>query len=171
VSDVGVSLSTAVARAQPETNFGLVPRPLRSDLPNGFFHVTARGVAHARIFLDDDDRRQFLALLAGTVQRYHWDCFAFCLMTTHYHLVLETTRERLSRGVQRLNGRHAQAFNARHVRRGHLFGARFASWVIANEQHLGETCRYVLLNPVRAGLCRSPAEWRWSASRFAGTPA
>jgi putative transposase len=146
-----------------------VPRQLRSDLPNGFFHVTARGVAHERIFLDDDDRRHFLALLAGTVRRCDWRCFGFCLMTTHYHLVLETTRERLSLGIQRLNGRHAEAFNARHSRRGHLFGARFASWVVTSEQHLYETCRYVVLNPVRAGLCRSPEQWRWSHSRVTRT--
>jgi putative transposase len=121
-------------------------------------------VAHEQIFLDDDDRRHFLGLLASTVNRFDWRCLAFCLMATHYHLVLETTRARLSGGIQRLNGRHAQSFNARHGRRGHLFGARFASWVITSEQHLQETCRYVLLNPVRAGLCRSPEEWRWSAS-------
>jgi putative transposase len=148
-----------------------VARPLRRNLPDGFFHVTARGVAHARIFLDDHDRRHFLALLAGTVRSCDWRCHAFCLMTTHYHLVLETTRERLSRGVQRLNGRHAEAFNARHARRGHLFGGRFASWIIGSDQHLHETCRYVLLNPVRAGLCGSPEEWRWSASRFRRLPA
>jgi putative transposase len=142
-----------------------VPRQLRSDLPNGVFHVTARGVAHTGIFLDDDDRRHFLALLATTTRRYGWQCVAFCLMTTHYHLVVETSRELLSCGVQRLNGCHAQAFNARHGRRGHLFGARFASWVVRDEAHLHETCRYVILNPVRAGLCRSPDDWRWSACR------
>jgi putative transposase len=144
----------------------IVPRALRSDLPDGFFHVTARGVAHGRIFLDDDDRRHFLALLARTVERFEWRCFGFCLMDTHYHVVVEATRERLSLGVQQLNARHAQEFNRRHARSGHLFGARFASWIVGTEQHLLETCRYVLLNPVRAGLCGSPEDWPWSASRF-----
>ncbi|MGH3105146.1 MAG: transposase [Gaiellaceae bacterium] len=144
-----------------------MPRQPRSDLPDGFYHVTARGVAGARIVRDDDDRRLFLGLLAGTVARCRWRCHAFCLMTTHYHLVLETTRADLSRGVQRLNGVHAQQFNVRHGRTGHLFGARFASWLIESEEHLEATCRYVRLNPVRAGLCREADDWPWSGTRGA----
>lgn len=143
-----------------------VPRPLRSDLPDGFYHVTAHGVGHARIFRDDEDRRDFLALLVATVDRFEWRCYAFCLMGTHYHLVVETTQERLSRGVQRLNGLYAQAFNVRHSRSGHLFGARFGSWIVESERHLFDACRYVLGNPVRARLCESAEDWPWSGSRF-----
>jgi putative transposase len=143
-----------------------VPRALRSELPDGFYHVTARGAGRARIFRDDEDRRHFLRLLAATAERFDWICLACCLMTTHYHLVLETTCVRLSRGLQRLNGLYAQEFNLRHARRGHVFGARFASWLVKDEQHLRETCRYVLLNPVRAGLCHSDEDWPWSHSRF-----
>jgi REP element-mobilizing transposase RayT len=84
-------------------------------------------------------------------------------MGTHYHLVVETPVLRLSKGLQRLNGAYAQAFNRRHARTGHLFGDRFASWVVEDEEHLVAACRYVVENPVRAGLCAHAEEWRWSA--------
>ena len=143
-----------------------MPRILRTSLPDGFFHVTARGVAKRTIFLDDDDYRTFMGLLAATVQRYRWDVFAFCLIENHYHVVLNATRERLSNGVQWLNGVYAQEFNQRYERWGHLFGARFASWVIETEEHLYAACHYVIENPVRAGLCDRAEEWPWSGSRW-----
>ncbi len=147
-----------------------MPRLLRTALPDGFFHVTARGVEQRTIFEDDDDRGVFLELLARTIERYRWECHAFCLMGNHYHVVLEATRADLSTGCQWLNGRYGQLFNKRHARSGHLFGARFASWILADDEHLAAACRYVLLNPVRAGLCRRTHEWRWSGSRYARTP-
>ena len=86
-------------------------------------------------------------------------------MTNHYHLVVETELEHLSAGMQRLNGVYAQAFNRRNKRWGHLFGERFASWVVEDENHLARTIEYVLHNPVRAGLVDRPEDWPWSASR------
>jgi REP-associated tyrosine transposase len=137
-------------------------RGLRSCLPDGVFHVTTRGVNGCAIYLDDSDRWAFLGLLAECVERNDWNVHVYCLMTTHYHLVVEATQEELSLGMQRLNGVHALRFNRRHRRHGHLFGDRFASWVIEGEDYFAATCRYVLLNPVRAGLCRRPEEWPWS---------
>ena len=145
-------------------------RFLRGDLPDGVYHVTARGVNRTPIFLDDDDRRLFLRLLAESVGRFGWHCHAFCLMGTHYHLVVETLRVGLSAGLHRLNGLYAQEFNRRHRRTGHLFGGRFHAWLLDDEDHFRETCRYVVLNPVRAGLCRKASEWRWSAIRPSKTP-
>lgn len=143
----------------------VVPRSLRTDLPDGIYHVTARGVAGASVYVDDEDRRTFLRVLAGTVEQYAWRCHAFCLMTTHYHLVVDSTRASLSAGCQRLNGLYGQRFNKRHGRAGHLFGARFAAWVIDTEDHLVAACRYVFQNPVRAGLCERAEEWPWSRLR------
>jgi REP element-mobilizing transposase RayT len=74
----------------------------------------ARGVARTAIFLDDDERRFFLRLLVAVVHRYGWRCHVFCLMTNHYHLIVETDLWRLSAGTHRLNGVYAQAFNRRH---------------------------------------------------------
>jgi putative transposase len=127
--------------------------------------VTARGVDRAALFRDDEDRILFLRLLGDIVQRFGWRCHALCLMGTHYHLVLETVRARLSEGLHRLNGTYAQSFNHRHKRSGHVFGHHFHAWVVEDEDHLRNTCRYVLLNPLRAGLCDTPADWPWSWCR------
>jgi REP-associated tyrosine transposase len=142
-----------------------MPRIRRSDLPDGLFHVTARGCHGQRVFQDDDDRRLLLSLLALVVGRHAWDCHAFCLMGTHYHLVVDTTTKNLSAGMQYLNGEYADGFNRRHDRAGHVFGARFASWVIRDEMHYERTLEYVLANPVRARLVEDWTEWPWSAAR------
>jgi putative transposase len=137
-----------------------VPRILRTQLPDGVFHVTARGVNGAFLFRDDDDRRMYLALLAKTVRRYEWHVDTFCLMGNHVHLILLARQAQLSAGVQYLHGRYAQSFNRRHGRTGHLFGARFASWVIETDDHLGRAREYVLDNPVAAGLTPTREAWR-----------
>jgi REP element-mobilizing transposase RayT len=139
----------------------------RSTLPDGFFHVSARGVAsRGPIFRDDDDRLTFLRLLLDTAPRHSWTCHAFWLMGTHYHLVLDTLCVNLSRGLQRLNWLYAMYFNARYDLFGHLFARRFSSRVIESEEYLYEACAYVLLNPVKAGLCERVEDWPWSASRY-----
>jgi len=131
----------------------------------GLFHTTARGAGKIPIFRDDDDRRLFLGLFANVVRRFVWECHAFCLMTNHYHLVIEASRDNMSRGFQRLNGIHAQTFNARHKRWGHLFGDRFWCGSL-EEDDLERTCLYVMANPVRAGLCERISDWPWSACRY-----
>jgi putative transposase len=138
----------------------------RSALPDGIYHVTSRGVAQSAIFRSDDDRVFFLRLFASVVDRWQWEVHAFCLMGNHYHLVLETSQPHLSGGMQSLNWRYAEAFNDTYLRSGHLFGARFASYVIADEDYLANACTYVVHNPVRAGLCERGADWPWAASRY-----
>jgi putative transposase len=145
-----------------------VPRRARSALPSGIYHVTSRGTNHCAIYEDDTDRKTFLTLLGSVAARFHWICHAFCLMTNHYHLIVETELPELSRGMRRLNGGYARIFNERHNRHGHLFGARYSAHVIDREEHLEASCLYVLENPVRAGLCERPSEWRWSGCRALG---
>ena len=143
-----------------------MPRIPRSAFPAyGVFHITTRGVERRAVFLDRDDRLSFLAQLWRAVDEHGWIAYVVCLMTNHYHLVLEGRRERISRGMQRLNGRYAESFNAKYRRSGHLWGDRFALWQVRDEEHLEATCRYVLLNPVRAGLCERSDGWPWSWSR------
>jgi putative transposase len=142
-------------------------QPRRALPPVGVYHVTGRGVARTAIFLEDDERRLFLRLLADEVERHGWLCHAFCLMSNHYHLIVATELWRLSDGMQRLNGGYAQAFNKRHRRSGHLFGERFRTWVVRNDRHLWAACRYVVYNPVRAGLCDRADDWPWSGLRQA----
>jgi len=141
-------------------------RILRTTLPDGYFHVFTRGVAETAIFRDDEDCRWFLALVTRAARCYGWEFHTLCLMTTHYHFVLESTCARLSAGMQWLNGVYAQGFNRRHARHGHLFGARYGSRVIESEEYLARVCEYVLLNPVRADLCERASQWQWSATRY-----
>jgi REP element-mobilizing transposase RayT len=135
---------------------------LRGDLPDGVYHVTARGVNRCAVFADDVDRVLFLRLLGESVDRFAWRCHAFCLMGTHYHLVVEGIRAGLSAGVQRMNGLYAQRFNRRHDRTGHLFSGRFHAWLVEDEDHLRATCSYVVNNPVRAGIVDTARDWPWS---------
>ena len=141
-------------------------RVARSSLPDGYFHVFARGIAGAHIFRDDADRSAFLGNFALCERRFAWTCHAFSLLSTHYHLVLETTRVNLSAGLHRLNGRYARKFNKRHGLFGHVFAERFSARLIESEEYLYDTCEYVLLNPVKAGLCDRIEDWPWSYSRF-----
>jgi putative transposase len=135
------------------------------QVAGGVFHVTARGNRRQPIFNDDRDRERFLSLLTEVVSRSGWRCHAFCLMPNHYHLLIETPEPNLSTGMYRLNGSYAQWFNRRHGVDGHLFQRRFHSALVGSIWHLVELSRYIVLNPVRAGLCSHPGEWRWSSYR------
>jgi putative transposase len=130
-----------------------------------YFHLFARGVDHLTLFRDREDRLTFLRLLARVVATDDWNIHAFCLMDTHVHLVVEATLPRISCGMQRLLGTYAQRFNRRHGRIGHLFGDRYGARVIESQRYLGAAIDYVLLNPVRAGLAESAADWPWSGVR------
>lgn len=141
--------------------------PRTSLPPDGYFHVYARGVATGGpLFRDDDDHTTFLHLHEDAARRNAWTCHAYCLMSTHYHLVLESTRAALSRGLERLNGLYARYFNLKYDRFGHVFAGRFGARAIEDETYLFDACAYVLLNPVKAGLCARAGDWRWSYSTF-----
>jgi REP element-mobilizing transposase RayT len=144
---------------------GEMARPLRIAPPGGIFHVTARGNRRQEIFFDDRDRLRFLEMFGTAVSRHDWRCHAYCLMPNHFHLMIETPAGDISAGMQRLNGGYAQWFNRRHEFDGHLFQSRFYSVLLESNWHLLELSRYIVLNPVRARLCRDPAEWRWSSYR------
>ena len=140
-------------------------RPLRLEFPGAVWHVTSRGNEKKSVFHDEIDRRTFLPLLARSVDRFGWRIHAFVLMTNHYHLLLETPEPTLSAGMRELNGIYTQGFNRRHDRVGHLFQGRFKGILVEKESHLLELTRYVVLNPVRAGIARHPADWQWSSYR------
>jgi putative transposase len=123
----------------------------------------ARGVARQPIFRDTADRNAFVATLGEVVRCHDWTCHAYCLMTTHYHVLVRTPNPDLARGMQRLNGHYASGFNYRHGREGHLFHRRYHSVLVEKEGHLLELVRYFALNPVRAGMASKPAAWRWSS--------
>ena len=140
-------------------------RPLRIEYEGAVYHITSRGNARADIFVTDDDRRLFIETLGKVVSRYGWTCHAYCLMSNHYHLLIETPSPNLSRGMQLLNGIYTQRFNREHKRTGHVFQGRFKAILVEKESHLLELTRYVALNPVRANMVRSAREWPWSSYR------
>ena len=140
-------------------------RPLRIEYAGAVYHVTSRGNRQDPVYQDDGDRAAFLEVLERVVERFKWFCHAYCLMDNHYHLLIETPEPNLSRGMRQLNGVYTQRFNARHKKSGHVFQGRFHAVLIEKESHLLEVCRYVALNPVRAGAAAHPQQWRWSSYR------
>ena len=131
--------------------------------PDGIYHLTSRGNDRRTIFRDDFDRHAFLDRLAANALKHRWIVLAYCLMTNHYHLVVSAPHGGISRGMQQLNGGYSRRTNSRYGRRGHLFRNRFSVTVISRDAHLLEVCRYVVLNPMRAGICERPEDWPWSS--------
>ena len=140
-------------------------RPLRLEFAGALYHVTSRGDGQEDIYLDAEDREDILELLGQACQRFNWTVYAYCLMSNHYHLVVETAEGNLSRGMRHLNGVYTQRFNRRHGRVGHVFQGRYKAIVVQKEAYLLELSRYVVLNPVRARLVRAAGDWRWSSYR------
>jgi putative transposase len=138
-------------------------RPLRIQFHGATYHVTANATFGRRLFVENDDRRWFEYRLDDVIRRYEWSCKAHCLLGTHYHLLVTTPEPNLAVGMKRLNGMHAQALNDRHEQFGSLFRQRYQTQLVETEGHLLATLRYIALNPVRAGLSRRPADWRWSS--------
>lgn len=138
-------------------------RPLRLELAGGLYHVTSRGNGRQDIYLDDGDRQNWLDLLGETCSRFNWACHAYCLMTNHYHIVIETIEGNLSQGMRQLNGVYTQRFDRRHSRVGHIFQGRYKAILVDKDSHLLELARYVVLNPVRAGMANDAADWQWSS--------
>jgi putative transposase len=138
-------------------------RPLRLQYEGAVYHLTSRGNARQKVFLDDTDRKKFLDVLSEVVSRYQWLCHAYCLMDNHYHLLVETPKGNLSLGMRQLNGIYTQAFNRSHRRVGHLFQGRYKAILVQKESHLLELCRYVVLNPLRVKVRDRVDQWKWSS--------
>ena len=138
-------------------------RSLRLEFPGALYHVTARGNRREEIYLDTQDRVRFLDLLGEVCEMRCWRCHGYCLMSNHYHLILETAEANLGRGMRQLNGVYTQRFNRRHGRVGHVFQGRYTAILVDKDAYLMELARYVVLNPVRAGIVASPGQWPWSS--------
>jgi putative transposase len=138
-------------------------RPLRIEFPGGLYHVTSRGDRRDDIYLNDTDRQRWLDLLGEVCTRHNWLCHAYCLMDNHFHIVIETVDGNLSAGMRQLNGIYTQWHNRTHGRVGHVFQGRFKAIIVQRESYLLELARYVVLNPVRAGMCTVPEQWPWSS--------
>ena len=138
-------------------------RPLRIEYPGALYHVTSRGDGRENIYFNDDDRRTWLDVLAHSCDRFNWRIHAWCEMTNHYHLLLETPEGNLSQGMRHLNGVYTQHVNRAHSRVGHVFQGRYKAILVERESHVLELARYVVLNPVRAGMVTDAGRWPWSS--------
>ena len=136
---------------------------LRLQCENAIYHVRSLGNLKLPIFLDEGDRICFLKVLKKVVSRHGLICHAYCLMETHYHLLIQTPYANLSKGLHDLNGIYTQLFNLKHFRGGHVFGGRFKSSLVEDDSYLLTLARYIPLNPVAAGLVSNPGKWRWSS--------
>jgi REP-associated tyrosine transposase len=105
----------------------------------------------------------YLAMLREVIRRYEWHCLAYCLMSNHVHLLVETPHANLGRGMQHFHGRYAQRLNQRHRLTGHVFEGRFGSVRVEGDGQLWVTARYLALNPVDAGICARPENYEWSS--------
>jgi REP element-mobilizing transposase RayT len=140
-------------------------RPLRLEFAGALYHVTARGDGREDIYRADGDRRLFLDVLGEVWERCGWKVHAYCLMTNHYHLLVETPDANLAKGMRQLNGVYTQRFNRTYERVGHVFQGRYKAILVQKETYLLELARYVVLNPVRARMVRRTGDWPWSSDR------
>jgi len=140
-------------------------RPIRIEFPGALYHVSNQASAQSSIVLVDADRRAFLDTLGLVVQRFHWRLHSYVLMHDHYHLIVETPKPNLSKGMRQLNGVYTQYFNRAHQQEGTLFQGRFKGILFERENYLLDLCRHVVLNPVRTGRTSSVEKYRWSSHR------
>lgn len=138
-------------------------RQLRIEYPNAYYHVTARGNERKEIFKSEKDREKFLSYLESAVNRYGGIIHVWCLMSNHYHLLVETPSGNLSQIMQHINGAYTNYFNTKRKRSGHLFQGRYKGILVEADEYALELSRYIHLNPVRIGIVNEPGEYRWSS--------
>lgn len=139
-----------------------VPRSPR-DLAPGIQHVGVSAAGAAPYFRDDLDRAIWLRLFVTTVSRCRWRCIAVCLLSTHWHAIVDVPDGSLARGMQCLVGGYSKRFNDRHARTGYLVRGRYWSRRKDTPPAVLEAFRYVAMNPVAAGLVDRPEDWPWSS--------
>ena len=142
---------------------GIMSRPLRIEIENGIYHVTARGWERRVLVRDDRDRQEWFKLLDRVVVRCGWRFFAWALMDNHFHLFFQTPEANLSAGMHDLNSGYATWFNRRHRRVGSLFQGRFKAILVEDESYCWALSRYIHVNPVRAKMVERPEDYPWSS--------
>lgn len=142
-----------------------MPRTARLISKSNTYHVMFRGNELRDIFMDDEDRNRFLHLLYEKAKDEDFTLYAYCLMSNHVHILLSGEHEALGRLVKRINTSFVYYFNKKHDRVGHLFHDRYKSQPIETDTHLLAAVRYIHNNPVKAGLCKEPCDYKWSSYR------
>lgn len=140
-------------------------RPLRIEYPGAYYHVTSRGNEKKDVFKSQKDREKFLSYLESASNRYGAVIHVYCLMSNHYHLLLETPAGNMAEIMRHLNGAYTTYFNVKRKRSGHLFQGRYKAILIEADEYATELSRYIHLNPVNAGMVVRPEEYQWSSYR------
>jgi REP element-mobilizing transposase RayT len=138
-------------------------RPLRIEYPGAWYHVMNSGRRHESIFSDKHDYSMFIDLLIEASEMWNVNVAAYCLMTTHYHILLQTPDGNISRCMRHLNSIYTQRYNRRHGFDGQLFRGRYKSILACNDSHLLQLVRYIHKNPVKAGLVNDMPDYEWSS--------
>ncbi len=142
-----------------------MPRQPRLDAPGALHHIMGRGIERTRIFRIDVDREDFLNRLAGLCKEGNLIVFAWCLMQNHFHLLVRTGRQSISKSMKKLLTGYVVNFNLRHKRYGHLFQNRYKSVICEDDPYLLELSRYIHLNPLREDMVGDLEElnnYRWT---------
>ena len=140
----------------------------RIDLA-GFHHVANRGVEKRQVFVDNEDYDRFLTLLCQKCAKFDVNVHSYCLMSNHYHLLVETQEENLSKFMRAVNAQYAAYFNRKYKRVGHLWQGRFKSWFVTDEAYLYTLIKYIEFNPVKAKMVHELSQYEHSSySTFVG---
>ena len=157
-----LSAKTVIFVIRP-TGVAQMARPLRIQYPGAFYHVMHRGNVGSDLFKTESDRGKFLEYLRQAVQRYAIKVHTYCLMTNHYHLLIETPHPNLSQAIKWINVSYAVYFNRKRRRSGHLFQGRFKAVLIDADEYLKHLSLYIHLNPVRVGMVAHCKDYAWSS--------
>ena len=142
-----------------------MPRSARIILPNTPHHIVQRGHNRQTVFISDDDYNYYRENLIDFKHEFGCKIYAYCLMTNHVHLIVNpgNNTESLSLLMKRVAGRQTRYVNKLEKRTGSLWEGRFKSSIISTNEYLPACCRYIELNPLRAGMITDPSEYRWSS--------
>ncbi|MBF0217542.1 MAG: transposase [Candidatus Omnitrophica bacterium] len=144
----------------------VMSRPLRIEYPGAMYHVTSRGNEKKDIFYSPRDKDKFLEIISSSHDKFKIILHSFCLMTNHYHLLIETTKANLSKCMQFINSAYTNYFNKKRARYGHLFQHRYTGILVEEESYLIRLSRYLHLNPVRAKMSKKPEDFKWSSYKY-----
>ena len=140
-----------------------IARKLREWYPGAIYHLMHRGVRRTEIFSDETDYQVFLEILKVSLDKYQCKIHAYCMMTNHIHLLLETSEDEIGRFMKCLSERYVMYFNHKYQYRGHLFESRYKSCLVKEDSYFLQTSRYIHLNPVKARIVVKPEDYRWSS--------
>ncbi len=139
-----------------------MPRKERITEP-GFYHVISRGVERRDVFLEDEDYNSFLTILKEQFTSYNITLHSFCLMTNHYHLLIETKEKNISHAMKQLNSLYSMYFNKKYNRTGHLWQGRFASYYLYDDIHFWYVAKYIERNPIKANMVKSIEHYKYQS--------